>query len=78
MSINVYVLTALSDGEAEVSIIVGSFSKSPSPFPSTVSVSPSEMSEIFPDKPPVDPVAVIELLKNSESYPAASTVYETV
>ena len=78
MSINVYVLTALSDGEAEVSIIVGSFSKSPSPFPSTVSVSPSEMSEIFPERPPVDPVAVIVLLKNSESYPAASTVYETV
>ena len=67
MSINVYVLTALIDGEAEVSIIVGSFSKSPSPFPSTVSVSPSEMSEIFPERPPVDPVAVIELLKNSES-----------
>ena len=78
MSINVYVLTALSDGDADVAITVGSFSKSPSPFPSTVSESPSEMSEIFPDKPPVDPVAVIELLKNSESYPAASTVYETV
>ena len=57
---------------------LGSFSKSPSPFPSTVSVSLSEMSEIFPESPPVDPVAVIELLKNSESYPPASTVYETV
>ena len=67
MSINVYVLTALSDGDADVAITVGSFSKSPSPFPSTVSVSLSEMSEIFPESPPVDPVAVIELLKNSES-----------
>ena len=59
LSINVYVLTALSDGEADVAITVGSFSKSPSPFPSTVSVSPSEMSEIFPESPPVEPVAVI-------------------
>jgi hypothetical protein len=74
----VYVLTALSDGEADVEITVGSFSKSPSSFPSTVSVSPSEMSEIFPESPPVDPEAVIELLKNYESYPVASTVYETV
>ncbi len=71
-------MTALSDGDADVAITVGSFSKSPSSFPSTVSVSPSEMSEIFAESPPVDPVAVIELLKNSESYPAASTVYETV
>ena len=61
-----------------MAIKVGSFSKSPSPSPSTVSVSPSEISVTFPDRPPVEPVAVTVLLKNSESYPASSTVYETV
>ena len=58
------VLTTCSFGLGDVNTIVGSSPVSSGP------VSPSsEISTTFPVSPPVEPVAVTELLKNSDPYP---------